>query len=56
MVRCLENGIIPHVITDDGKDGYKIEIPYEDSDVDTSSVEPEDLKKSIACRNDSGSI
>ena len=25
MVECLENGIIPHVITDDGKDGYDIE-------------------------------
>lgn len=47
MVRCLENGIIPHVITDDGKDGYEIELPYEDSDVDTSSVEPEDLKKAL---------
>ncbi|MGN8961497.1 transposase [Bariatricus sp. HCP28S3_D3] len=45
MVRCLENGIIPHVITGDGKDGYEIEIPYEDSEVDTTSAEPEDLKK-----------
>lgn len=25
MVECLENGIIPHVITDDGKDGYDID-------------------------------
>ena len=47
MVRCLENGIIPHVITDDGKDGYEIEIPYEDSEVDTTSAEPEDLKKAL---------
>lgn len=28
IVSCLEKGIIPHVITDDGKDGYKIEIDY----------------------------
>lgn len=38
MVECLENGIIPHVITDDGKDGYDIEIPYE---------EAEELKKAL---------
>ena len=25
MAECLDNGIIPHVITDDGKDGYEIE-------------------------------
>ena len=24
MVGCLENGIIPHAITDDRKDGYEI--------------------------------
>ena len=24
MVDCLENGIIPHAITDDRKDGYEI--------------------------------
>lgn len=47
MVRCLENGIIPHVITDDGKDGYEIEIPYEASEVDTTSVEPEELKRAL---------
>ena len=37
MVECLENGIIPHVITDDGKDGYDIEIPYEEAETDTAS-------------------
>lgn len=25
---CYGKGIIPHVIADDGKDGYEIEIPY----------------------------
>ena len=47
MVECLENSIIPHVITDDGKDGYDIEIPYEEAETDTSSTEPEELKKAL---------
>ena len=47
MVRCLENGIIPHVITDDGKDGYEIEIPYEQSEADLTSTDPEELKKAL---------
>ena len=41
MVGCLENGIIPHVITDDGKDGYEIEISYEKSEADLTSTDPE---------------
>lgn len=48
MVSCLENGSIPHVITDDGKDGYELEIPYkEEAEVDTVSVVPEELKKAL---------
>ncbi|SOB73806.1 Transposase InsH, N-terminal [Anaerobutyricum hallii] len=47
MVECLENGIIPHVMTDDGKDGYHIEIPYEETETDTASTEPEELKKAL---------
>lgn len=47
MIRCLENGIIPHVILDDGKDGYELEIPYEEAEPDISSTEPEELKKSL---------
>ena len=47
MVRCLENGIIPHVITDDGKDGYELEIPYEESETDRFSDSPEGLKKCL---------
>ena len=38
MVKCLEDGIIPHVITDDGEDGYEIEIDYWESDVDAKLV------------------
>ena len=47
MVKCLEEGIIPHVITDDGKDGYEIETDYQESDIDASSTEPEELKKTL---------
>ena len=48
MVKCLENGIIPHVITDDGKDGYEIEIPYEEAaEADVESTEPSELKKAL---------
>lgn len=47
MIKCLEDGIIPHVITDDGKDGYEIETAYEESEVNVKSTEPEELKKAL---------
>lgn len=47
MVKCLEDGIIPHVITDDGKDGYDIEVDYQEAEVDVTSTEPEELKKAL---------
>ena len=47
MVKCLENGIIPHVITDDRKDSYTIEILYEKAEADLSSTDPEELKKAL---------
>ena len=47
MLACLENGIIPNVITDDGKDGYEIETEYEENDTDAASTKPEDLKKCL---------
>ncbi|MDC7288818.1 transposase [Blautia schinkii] len=47
MIRCLENGIIPHVIMNDGKDGYGLEIAYEEAGPDTGSTEPEELRKSL---------
>lgn len=47
MVKCLENGIIPHVIVDNGKDGYELEISYEKAECDISSTKPEELKKSL---------
>ena len=47
MIGCLEAGIIPHVITDEGKDGYELEIPYEEAKVDPESIVPEELKKAL---------
>ena len=47
MAGCLEKGIIPHIITDDGKDGYEIEIPYEEAETDLTSTNPEELKKAL---------
>lgn len=47
MIRCMENGMIPHVILDDGKDGYELEISYEEAEADITSTKPEELKKSL---------
>ena len=48
MVKCLEEGIIPHVITDDGKDGYELEIPYEEADgIHAGSTDAGELKKAL---------
>ena len=47
MAECLDNGIIPQVITDDGKDGYEIEIPYEEAEADITSTKPNELKKAL---------
>ena len=48
MVKCLEDGIIPHVITDDGKDGYELEIPYKEADgINAGSTDAGDLKKAL---------
>ena len=47
MIKCLENGIIPHVITDDGKDGYELEIDYVENEVIPDSTEPENLSRTL---------
>lgn len=48
MIKCLEDGIIPHVITDDGKDGYELVIPYEEADdVDAGSINSDGLRKAL---------
>lgn len=48
MVKCLLDGIIPHVITDEGKDGYELEIPYEEADnINAESKDAGDMKKAL---------
>lgn len=47
LLNCLEQGIIPHVILDDGKDGYEFEVEYQDSEVDPSLTKPEELSKAL---------
>jgi transposase len=46
-IECLEKGIIPNVIPDDGKDTYDLEIDYVDSECDPASHEAEELKKCL---------
>lgn len=47
MIECLEKGIMPHVIIDQGKDGYELELAYEEADADSESTDSEELKKSL---------
>lgn len=48
MVRCLEDGIIPHVILDCGKDVHEIEIEYKEAEqIDEKSEQPEEIKKTL---------
>lgn len=46
-IECLEKGIIPNVIPDDGNDTYDLEIDYEESECDPTSTEAEELKKCL---------
>lgn len=47
MIKCLENGIIPHVITDDGKEGYELEIDYIEAEVKPDSTKPEEISQTM---------
>lgn len=47
MIRCLEEGIIPHVILPDGKDSYELELEYIESECDRSSTKSEELAKCL---------
>lgn len=47
MVRCLEKGIIPNVIPENGKDGYELEVPYDEAAADASSTDSEEIKKAL---------
>lgn len=47
MVKCLENGIIPHVILPDGKDSYELELDYVEANCDPTSTKSEELSKCL---------
>lgn len=48
MAQCLENGVIPNVILDDGQDAYNMELEYIPSDeVDISSDIPKDISEAL---------
>jgi transposase len=47
IIQCLESGIIPHVIMDDGRDAYELEIAYEESEADITSTAPGEIKQSL---------
>ena len=48
MVACLENGIIPHVITGRGKDGHELEMSYEEAEkIDTESIDREEISRAL---------
>ncbi len=48
MIACLEKGIIPHVITADGKDGYELEIAYEQiEEIDKTSNDLKEISKCL---------
>lgn len=47
IIACLEKGIIPHVIQDDGKDGFELEIDYQEAEVDANSTKEEELSKAL---------
>lgn len=46
-VECLEKGIIPNVIPDDGRDVYEVEIDYVESECDPASTDAEELAKCL---------
>lgn len=47
MIKCLKNGIVPHVIKVDDKDGCELAIPFEEAEADTGNTNPKELKKSL---------
>jgi len=48
MAACLEAGILPHVIADDGVDAYEIELPHEPADdADPTSGDPSEISRCL---------
>lgn len=46
-IKCLENGIIPNVIPEDGNDTYDLEIEFEENKCDPASTAPDELRKCL---------
>lgn len=47
LAKCLEEGVIPHVKLEDGKDTCELEVDYEESTCDPGSIAPEEIKKCL---------
>lgn len=48
IAACLEAGILPHVIADDGVDAYEIELPHEPADdADPTSGDPSEISRCL---------
>lgn len=49
MAACLEAGVLPHVIADDGVDAYELELPYEEpeGEADPSSTDPAGISRCL---------
>jgi len=48
MAACLEAGILPHVIADDGVDAYELELPHEPADdADPTSEDPSEISRCL---------
>lgn len=43
MAECLEHGIVPNVVLDDGKDEYGIEMAYVEKETDSTATDPQSL-------------
>ena len=43
MAKCLEHGIIPHVIPNDGQDTYELTMEYQEGKADPSSTKVNDI-------------
>ena len=46
-VECLEKGILPNVIPDDGRDAYELEIDYVESECDPAGTDAAELAKCL---------
>jgi transposase len=48
MAACLEAGILPHAVADDGVDAYEIELPHEPADdADPTSGDPSEISRCL---------